>query len=79
MIDMVMVKFNIFQIKKSIEYHVVPEIEQYLHRISKSVNQIFQTDPATSESLPESAPLGDRLRKLKVISISIFSSLERAP
>lgn len=29
----------IIQIRKSIEYEVIPEVEQYLHRISKYINQ----------------------------------------
>jgi pyruvate/oxaloacetate carboxyltransferase len=29
------------KIKRSIEYEVIPEVEQYLHKISKSINSLL--------------------------------------
>ena len=37
------------KIKKSIEYEVIPEVEQYLHRISKSVNGTLAQGNAVEE------------------------------
>lgn len=63
-------KDSIEKLKKSIEYDVVPEVEQYLHRISKAVNTRLAFESNTEEEIEEiksqqsssapSMPLGER-------------------
>ncbi len=67
------------KIKKAIEYEVIPEIEQYVHRISKTLNKAIvegdsQLQDLEEEETKEIQPvvaLGERYAKFNVSKINL--------